>query len=116
VALAALPLEMACATLATLSHAEAGTLLKEAPAAIAARVVDTMALMDAAKVRSGWGQGVWVWKAAASKAGPRQQQDWFLMCLQGGRAHPLANPQWRRAIYPRFSTLLNAKLVYTSPR
>ena len=25
-----------------------------------------------------------------SKADPRRQQDWFLKCLQGGRAHPLA--------------------------
>jgi hypothetical protein len=31
-----------------------------------------------------------VWKAAASKADPRQQHDWILKCLQGGRAHPLA--------------------------
>jgi hypothetical protein len=31
----------------------------------------------------------WVWKAAASKADPRQQQGWVLMCQQGGRARPL---------------------------
>ena len=31
-----------------------------------------------------------VWKAASSKADPRQQQDRFLNCLQGGRVHPLA--------------------------
>ena len=31
-----------------------------------------------------------VWKAATSKAEPRQQQDWILKCVQGGRAHPLA--------------------------
>jgi hypothetical protein len=31
-----------------------------------------------------------VWKAATSKADPRQQQDWILKCLQGGRTHPLA--------------------------
>jgi hypothetical protein len=31
-----------------------------------------------------------VWKAASLKADPRQQQDWFLKSLQGGRAHPLA--------------------------
>ena len=29
-------------------------------------------------------------KPPTSKADPRQQQDWFLECLQGGRAHPLA--------------------------
>jgi hypothetical protein len=28
---------------------------------------------------------VWVWTAATSKADPRQQQEWFLMCLQGAR-------------------------------
>jgi hypothetical protein len=28
--------------------------------------------------------------AATPKAEPRQQQDWVLKCLQGGRAHPLA--------------------------
>ena len=32
----------------------------------------------------------WNWKAATSKADPRQQQDWILKCLQGGRVHPLA--------------------------
>jgi hypothetical protein len=31
-----------------------------------------------------------VWRAATSKADPRQKQDWFLKCLQGGRALPLA--------------------------
>jgi hypothetical protein len=31
-----------------------------------------------------------VWKAATSKAEPRQQQDWILKGLQGGRVHPLA--------------------------
>jgi hypothetical protein len=31
-----------------------------------------------------------VWKAAVSKAGPRQQQVWCLKCLQGGCDHPLA--------------------------
>jgi hypothetical protein len=31
-----------------------------------------------------------VWKAATSKAGPKQQHDWCLKCVQGGRAHPLA--------------------------
>ena len=31
-----------------------------------------------------------VWKAATSKAEPRQQQDWILKRVQGGRAHPLA--------------------------
>jgi hypothetical protein len=30
------------------------------------------------------------WKAASSKADPRQKQDWFLKCLRGGGAHPLA--------------------------
>jgi hypothetical protein len=28
--------------------------------------------------------------STTSKASPRQQQDWFLKCLQGGIAHPLA--------------------------
>ena len=28
--------------------------------------------------------------AATSKADPRQKQDWFLRCLKGGEAHPLA--------------------------
>lgn len=49
-ALAALPLDKASGVLATLSHADAGRLLTEVPAAIAANVVDAMALMDAAKV------------------------------------------------------------------
>jgi hypothetical protein len=31
----------------------------------------------------------WVWKAA-SKAQPREKQDWILRCLPSGRAHPLA--------------------------
>ena len=31
-----------------------------------------------------------VWKAATSKADPRQKQDWISKCLQGGRVHPLA--------------------------
>jgi hypothetical protein len=30
------------------------------------------------------------WKAATPKADPRQQQDWFLKCLQGKRASHLA--------------------------
>jgi hypothetical protein len=33
---------------------------------------------------------LWVWKAATSKADPRQRQDWILKGLQSGRAHPLA--------------------------
>jgi hypothetical protein len=36
------------------------------------------------------GVRVRVCKAAASNADPRQPQDWFLKCLQGGRARPLA--------------------------
>ena len=34
------------------------------------------------------GRLVRVWKAAKGKE--RHRQDWFLKCLQGGRAHPLA--------------------------
>jgi hypothetical protein len=37
-----------------------------------------------------------VWKAATSKAEPRLQQDWFLMCLQGGSALS-RHAGWRRS-------------------
>jgi phosphopantetheine--protein transferase-like protein len=78
--------------------------VKAAGTGIAARCVHRLTLTSPYhRVSHSASDHSWVWKAATSKAEPRQKQDWILKCLQGGCDHPLARPLSGATLRPRRS-------------
>ena len=78
-------MKVSMSTLQSSFEAKAARVAKEH----ASRIIQLKeALLQPSEVRET--TQVRVWRAATSKADTRQQQDWILRALQGGRVHPLA--------------------------